>query len=62
MPFEEFNDEKFKSVEHIMNCQKTGADLFYRNVQKRKVEKSFFPKDLLELMEQNPNFYFGFNS
>ena len=58
----EFNNDKFKSAEHIMNCQKTGADLFYRNVQKRKVEKSFFPKNLLELMEQNPNFYFGFNS
>ena len=58
----EFNNDKYKSADHIMNCQKTGADLFHRNIQKKKVEKFFFPKDLLELMEQNPNFYFGFNS
>ncbi|SVD13590.1 uncharacterized protein METZ01_LOCUS366444, partial [marine metagenome] len=24
----EFNNDKFKNVDHIMNCQKTGADLF----------------------------------
>ena len=57
----EYNNEKFKSVDHILNCQKTGADLFHRNVQAKKVNKSFFPKDLLELMEQNPTFYFGSN-
>ena len=58
----EFNSDKFKNVDHIMNCQKTGADLFHRKVQKKKVEKNFFPKDLLELMEQNPTYYFGPNS
>ena len=58
----EYNNEKFKSVDHILNCQKTGADLFHRNVQAKKVNKSFFPKDLLELMEQNPTFYFGSNT
>ena len=58
----EFNNDKFKNVEHILNCQKTGADLFHRKIQKRKIEKNFFPKDLLELMEQNPTFYFGSNT
>ena len=58
----EFNNDKFKNVEHILNCQKTGADLFHRKIQKKKIEKHFFPKDLLELMEQNPTFYFGFNT
>jgi beta-1,4-mannosyl-glycoprotein beta-1,4-N-acetylglucosaminyltransferase len=58
----EYNNDKFKSVDHIVNCQKTGADLFHRNVQTKKIEKNFFPKDLLELMEQNPTFYFGPNS
>ena len=57
----EYNNDKFKSVEHIANCQSTGADLFHRKVKSRKVEKSFFPKDLLKIMEQNPTFYFGSN-
>ena len=57
----EFNNEKFKNIQHIINCQKTGSDLFHRKVKKKKIEKNFFPKDLLELMEQNPNFYFGSN-
>ena len=58
----EFNNDKYKNADHIMNCQKTGADLFHRKVQKKKVEKNFFPKDLLKLMEQNPKFYFGSSS
>ena len=58
----EYNNEKFKSVDHILNCQKTGKDLFHRNVQAKKVNKNFFPKDLLNLMEQNPTFYFGSNT
>ena len=45
-----------------MNCQKMGTDLFHRKVQSKKIEKNFFPRDLLELMEQNPIFYFGSNS
>ena len=57
----EYNNEKFINPEHIANCVKTGADLFHRRVQSRKVDKYFFPKDLLELMEQNPTFYFGLN-
>jgi len=59
---EEFNNDKFKNADHIMNCQKTGADLFHRKVQSKKIEKNFFPRDLLELMEQNPIFYFGSSS
>ena len=58
----EFNNDKYKNADHIMNCQKTGADLFHRKVQKKKIEKNFFPKDLLKLMEQNPKFYFGSSS
>ena len=58
----EFNNDKFKNADHIISCQKTGADLFHRKIQKKKIEKHFFPKDLLELMEQNPTFYFGFNT
>jgi len=55
----EFNNEKFKNVDHIVNCQKTGEDLFYRKVPTKKVDKMFFPKDLLKLMEENPSYYFG---
>ena len=58
----EFNNDKFKNVDHIKNCQKTGSDLFHRKVQKRKIDKKFFPKDLLELMKRDPVFYFGSNS
>ena len=58
----EFNKDKFKNLNHIINCQKTGADLFQRKVQSKKVDRKFFPKDLLDLMEQNPKFYFGSNS
>ena len=55
----EFNNEKFKNAEHIINCQKTGKDLFHRNVTAKKIDKKFFPKDLLILMEENANYYFG---
>jgi len=58
----EHNNDKFKSPEHIANCQKTGADLFHRKIKSKKIERNFFPKDLLEIMEQNPKFYFGPNS
>ena len=58
----EHNNDKFKNPEHIAHCQRTGADLFHRKVQSRKVERNFFPKDLLILMEQNPMFYFGSNT
>ncbi len=55
----EFNNEKFKNEDHIKNCQKTGADLFHRKTASKKIDRNFFPKDLLNLMEENPNFYFG---
>ena len=58
----EFNNDKFKNTDHIMNCKKTGADLFHRKVHSKKINKNFFPKDLLQLMEQNPTFYFGSDS
>lgn len=56
---EEYNKEKYKNETHINKCIETGSDLFYREVNKKKVGKSFFPKDLLKLMEENPTFYFG---
>ena len=55
----EFNNDKFKNVNHIINCQKTGKDLFHRKVQSKKIDKAFFPKDLLKLMEENSDYYFG---
>ena len=57
----EFNKDSFKNIEHIINCQKTGADLFKRKITTKKVDKNFFPKDLLKLMEENPNYFFGSN-
>ena len=56
---EEYNKEKYKNEAHINKCIETGSDLFYRKFNKKKVNKSFFPKDLLKLMEENPTFYFG---
>jgi len=58
----EFNNEKFTGSKHIINCQKTGEDLFHRNVKTKKIDKSFFPEDLLKLMENNPTFYFSENA
>ena len=58
----EFNDDKFKNFDHIINCQKTGADLFQRNVKSKKIDKNFFPRDLLDLIQKNPKFYFGSNT
>ena len=37
----------------------TGLDLFDRKVNKKKVDKNFFPKELLKLMRENPAFYFS---
>ena len=54
----EYNNDKFKNEEHIKNCQKTGDDLFKRNVRTKKIDKNFFPKDLLKLMEENSSFFF----
>ena len=55
----EYNNDKFKNIEHIKNCQKNGKYLFQRNGQTKKVNRNFFPKDLLKLMEENSAFYFG---
>ena len=56
---EEYNKEKYKDEAHLKKCMETGADLFDRKVNKKKVSKNFFPKDLLKLMEENPTFYFS---
>ena len=57
----EFNNDKFKNFKHIDNCQRTGADLFHRKVKTKKINKNFFPSNLLKLMEENSIFYFGSN-
>ena len=44
---------------HIKKCIEEGVDLFHRKVKKLEIEKDFFPKELLKLMEQNSDFYFG---
>ena len=44
---------------HLKKCMETGSDLFGRKVNKKKVGKNFFPKDLLKLMEENSTFYFS---
>ena len=56
---EEYNREKYKDEMHLKKCMETGADLFGRKVNKKKVGKNFFPKDLLKLMEENSTFYFS---
>ena len=55
---EEYNKEKYKSEEHFKKCIQTGEDLFNRKTNKKKVNKNFFPQDLLKLMEENLDFYF----
>ena len=51
--------EKYKEPNHIKKCKEQGVDLFHRNIKKKKISKEFFPKDLLSIMEENSNFYFG---
>ena len=58
----EYNNKEFINLQHIENCKKTGSDLFKRNIKTQKIKKSFFPKDLLKLMEENSTFYFGLNA
>jgi len=41
---DEYNNEKFKSAEHIKNCKEKGADLFHRNIKKKRFLKIFFQK------------------
>jgi len=59
---EEYNKEVFKNETHLKTCIETGRDIFGRPVKKRKIDKNFFPKDLLKLMEENSTFYFGSNT
>ena len=59
---EEYNKEVFKNETHLKTCIETGGDIFGRPVKKRKIDKNFFPKDLLKLMEENSTFYFGSNT
>ena len=51
-----------KNENHLKTCIETGKDPFGRQVKKRKIDKNFFPKDLLNLMEENSTFYFGSNT
>ena len=56
---EEYNKDSFKNTEHLKKCSESGLDLFKRNIKKRKINKNFFPDDLLEIMMKNKNFYFN---
>ncbi len=56
---EEYNNEKYTNESHLKKCIEKGLDLFHRKTKKQKIEKKFFPEDLLKLMEQNSDFYFG---
>ena len=55
---QEYNKEMYINESHLQKSSKLGTDLFYRDIKKKKVEKEFFPGDLLKLLEQNPKFYF----
>ena len=55
----EYNLKEYKDEDHIKKCIQTGGDLFNREVKKKRVDKNFFPKELLKLMEENPVFYFN---
>ena len=56
---EEYNKQKYKDENHLQKCIETGSDIFDRKVKKKKIDKNFFPKDLLKFMEENSTFYFG---
>jgi len=56
---EEYNKQEYKNDDHLKKCIETGSDIFKRVAKKKRISKSFFPKDLLLLMEENPTFYFG---
>jgi len=57
----EFNTEEFKDKNHIINCINSGEDIFKRNSKRKKIDKNFFPKKLLDLLNKNPKFYFSEN-
>ena len=56
---QEYNKNEYTNEEHLKKSAELGTDIFYRDVKKKRVDKNFFPKDLLKLMEENPEFYFG---
>ena len=58
----ELNKEEYKNTEHFKRCIETGSDLFNRKINKKKIDKNFFPQDLLKLMEENSSFYFNTNT
>ena len=58
----EYNLEEYKDENHIKKCIQTGGDLFNRKVKKKRVDKNIFPRDLLNLMEENSTFFFGSNT
>ena len=55
----EFNNNDFKDEKHIELCSLFGGDFFKRGEKRKKVDKSFFPGDLLKLLNDNEKFYFG---
>ena len=55
----EFNNNDFKDENHIELCTLFGGDFFKRGEKRKKVDKSYFPGDLLKLLNENQKFYFG---
>ena len=53
----EYNKEIYNGAKHVEKCIETGSDLFRRQTKKKKIDESFFPKDLLKIMEEKPQFY-----
>ena len=57
----EYNNDEFKDKNHILNCISSGEDIFKRNSKKKKIDKNFFPKKLLDLLNKDRKFYFSEN-
>ena len=55
----EFNNNEFKDENHIELCTSLGGDFFKRGKKRKRIDKTFFPRDLLKLLNDNQKFYFG---
>jgi len=55
----EYNKDEFKDKNHIFKCISSGEDIFKRNSKRKKIDKNFFPKKLLDLLNKDPKFYFS---
>ena len=55
----EYNNSEYKNDVHISECINLGIDLFKRNSKRKRIDKSFFPEEILRLLKNNEEFYFG---